>query len=224
MSKTLGILGLGSYSTLYYIEQLNKSYLQKQGGYSTFPFKMLNTNFNTINTLLPNTSSALDQIVAEYIEELEQLNINAILVPNITLHETLDRLEIQLPIHHPVRLTRQKVAEEKCKEAVVFGSYYTMDSDYLRSAFKTANIILVPPSASDAEFIDLVRRKVYQQEESPEMIQQFNEMVNQYADKHAVIIACTELSVALRVKHKHIFDMAAIQIESAINNNPNLNG
>ena len=224
MKKTLGILGLGSYSTLYYIEQLNKSYLQKQGGYSTFPFKMLNTNFNKINSLLPNSSSELDQIVAEYIEELESLNINSILVPNITLHETIDRLNIQLPIHHPVTLTRQKLSDKKIDKVVVFGSNYTMDSAYLKKAFQDEKIELMAPSTSDAEFIDLVRRKVYQQQETPELIQKFNEIVNQYADKYAVIIACTELSVALRAKHKHIFDMAAIQIESAINNNPKSNG
>jgi aspartate racemase len=53
MDRWTGILGLGSRSTLFYIEQLNKGYNKKHGDYSTFPFKMLNVDFQLYNTYLP---------------------------------------------------------------------------------------------------------------------------------------------------------------------------
>ncbi|MDG2431828.1 hypothetical protein, partial [Flavobacterium sp.] len=101
MSKeSVGLLGLGSRSTLYYIEQLNRLYNKKMGGYSTFPFMMINTNFDTINSLLPNPSNELDAVLTEYVTRLEKLEITAILIPNITLHETIDRLKIRKKILH----------------------------------------------------------------------------------------------------------------------------
>ncbi len=45
----LGIIGLGSKSTTYYIELLNLFYNKKHGGFNTCPFTMVNINFNEIN-------------------------------------------------------------------------------------------------------------------------------------------------------------------------------
>ena len=50
----LGIIGLGSKSTTYYIELLNLFYNKKHGGFNTCPFTMVNINFNEINPFLPN--------------------------------------------------------------------------------------------------------------------------------------------------------------------------
>ncbi|MGO4818325.1 hypothetical protein [Flavobacterium sp. W22_SRS_FP1] len=68
----LGILGLGSRSTTFYINELNKLYNQEKGGFSTCPFTLLNYNFDAINSLLPDASDSLDAIVQDYITELEK--------------------------------------------------------------------------------------------------------------------------------------------------------
>ena len=51
----LGILGLGSRSTIFYMEQLNKIHQAVHGGYSTCPFMLINSDFNGINPFLPNS-------------------------------------------------------------------------------------------------------------------------------------------------------------------------
>ena len=50
----LGIIGLGSKTTTYYIEMLNQLYNKKHGEFNTCPFTMININFNEINPFLPN--------------------------------------------------------------------------------------------------------------------------------------------------------------------------
>ena len=96
MNKTtLGILGLGSRTTAYYITELNRLYNLYKGGYSSCPFLLWNTNFDTINSLLPNPSKELDSATQQCINEIEKLDIDFILVPNITLHETIDRLRVK---------------------------------------------------------------------------------------------------------------------------------
>ena len=49
----LVVIGLGSRSTAFYLQALNKEYNAKFGGYSTCPLVLYNVNFHAINTLLP---------------------------------------------------------------------------------------------------------------------------------------------------------------------------
>jgi aspartate racemase len=92
MINKLGILGLGTSSTLHYVDELNKKFLQKFGGYSTCPFIMVNTNFNTINPFLPDQEIDLYKNLLPYLYFIEQISIKHLLVPNITIHEVLDKM------------------------------------------------------------------------------------------------------------------------------------
>lgn len=216
-SNKLGILGLGSYSTLFYIKELNALHNIKQGGFSTFPFKMLNANFDEINNLLPYASNQLDGIVKSYLEELIELGVSSILVPNITLHETIDRLNLEIEIIHPIDLTLTEIQKSQHKKAMIFGTKFTMESSYIQSIFEEHNIEILMPSEKEILFIDNVRKQVYQELQTDEMVKEFNKIVAKYSKENAVVIACTELSVALSKQGKNVFDMARIQIESAVN-------
>lgn len=140
MKKKIGILGLGSYSTLFYIREINALFNEAKKGYSTFPFKMLNSNFDEINNLLPNTSSKLDKIVKDYIDELIEMDIKAVLVPNITLHETIDRLQFEIPLIHPFYSTLKELKKTEIKKVILFGTIHTMKSTYLKPLFEENNI------------------------------------------------------------------------------------
>ncbi len=60
----LGIIGLGSKSTTYYIEMLNQLYNKKHGEFNTCPFTMININFNEINPFLPNDNININRYTA----------------------------------------------------------------------------------------------------------------------------------------------------------------
>ena len=177
---------------------------------------MLNVNFDKINNLLPNVSEELDAIVKTSLADLIALGTDRILVPNITLHETIDRLEIKSEIIHPVNSTLSEIVKKKHKNAILFGSKYTMESNYIQSLFSSENIEILTPSKEEMDFIDYVRKQVYQKLETEELINKFNKVVAKYAEENAVVIACTELSVALSKQGENVFDMARIQIEYAL--------
>lgn len=214
---SIGILGLGSNSTLFYIKELNALYNKEHNGFSTCPFKMLNTNFNSINQLLPNTSKKLDGIVKDYIDELIALVIDSILVPNITLHETIDRLNISTKIIHPVYCTISELQQKNHKKIVLLGSKHTMKSDYIKSKFTDNNLEVLLPTDEEILFIDELRKQVYHNKETENILEEFNKLIHQYAQENAVVIACTELSIALTIEHANVFDMARIQIKQALN-------
>jgi len=212
---TFGILGLGSQTTAFYLKELNRVFNEKKGGYSTRPFILLNTDFDAINSLLPNVSDELNDIIQSYISELEKTEIEHLLVPNITLHETIDRLVIEKKIIHPIHLTVSKIKQNKWSKIVLFGSLYTMRSDYIPSIFKTNGIETILPSQKDMLIIDEVRKQIYANKETDELIKKYHLMIEKYTANYAVILACTELSI-FKPKNKNVLDMAQLQIEKAV--------
>ena len=217
MSKAaVGLLGLGSRSTLYYIKELNRLYNQEKGGYSTFPFVMLNVDFDTINPLLPNTSEALDTVVKTFLDELEKFAITTILIPNITLHETIDRLVIQKKILHPLALSVEKIIEQEWSTIVLFGSLHSMESNYISSYFTAKGIEVQLPSQEDRMFIDEVRKQTYAETETPDLIASYHSILNKYSKNSPVVLACTELSIFKPTDNYRIIDMAQLQIEQAV--------
>ncbi|MBJ2175165.1 aspartate/glutamate racemase family protein [Aureibaculum sp. A20] len=213
---TLGILGLGSRSTSFYISQLNIFYNLKKGGYSTCPFVLLNTDFNTINTLLPYTSDALDTSVKQYITQLEQLNVEHLLIPNITLHETIDRLKITKNILHPIHLTISKLKKNKWDSIVLFGSIFSMKASYIKDHFKANGIEVLQPSEKDMLFIDEVRKEVYSEKETDNLIKKFHLIIKKYSENNPVVLGCTELSVLRPIGNEKLIDMAQVQMEEAV--------
>lgn len=217
MNKTtLGILGLGSRTTAYYITELNRLYNQTKGGFSSCPFILLNTNFDTINSLLPNPSEDLDNVTQLCINEVEKLNTDCILVPNITLHETIDNLVLDKHIIHPIPLTTSKIKEKNWSKITLFGSIHSMQSAYISSYFKSNGIETILPSEGDRFLIDDVRKRVYAGTETEELIKSYHLLIEKYAAKHPVVLGCTELSILKPINNQNLVDMAEVQITEAV--------
>ncbi|MDO6596677.1 hypothetical protein Q4512_07100 [Oceanihabitans sp. 2_MG-2023] len=212
----LAVLGLGSRSTLFYLSELNRLYNIVKGNYSTCPFILLNINFNTINVLLPNTSKELDMVVKQYTDEIEKLQVEHVLIPNITLHETIDRLNINKKVHHPISLSIKKIKANHWKKVVLFGSLFSMHASYIKNKFSENAIEWIVPSEEDMQFLDVFRKQVYNETETMEDIEKFHTLIDIYSAKHPVVLACTELSILKPKTSKNLLDMATVQIEQAI--------
>ena len=215
MSNKLAILGLGSQSTLFYISELNRRYQEEVGGFGTCPFVMVNSNFNSINNLLPNVSKDLDTIVASYIDQLIKHEAEHILIPNITLHQTIDRLTIPKHIIHPLQLCVDKLTEQGVSHVTLFGTKYTMHSDYIHSFFNQRGITVEVPEKDVFDFIESFRNKVYEQSASPEQIEEYQALLTKYSKLNPVLLACTELSIHNNELH-NVFDMVMIQVNEAV--------
>lgn len=212
----LGILGLGSRTTQFYIQELNRMFQAKKGGYSTCPFILLNTDFHKINTLLPEPSLELDQIVQQYIQSLEQLGVDILLIPNITLHQTIDRLKVSTSLLHPLQICATKLLEQDIKKVTLFGTAYTMSADYIPAYLEQYGIEVEVPEASDKSFIDQFRKQVYADYANETEIHQFYAVLEKYASKAPVVLACTELSV-FPSGNTAVFDLLQLQLDEAIN-------
>ncbi|WP_139956005.1 aspartate/glutamate racemase family protein [Flavicella sediminum] len=215
-SIRLGILGLGSQTTTFYISELNRMYHKKHGGYSTCPFVLWNSNFHAINSRLPTISKELNTLVQQEILQLENLGSTHLVIPNITLHESIDQLELSKKVLHPVYLTVEKLKANTISKVVLLGSEHTMNSAYIRSIFKENAIEVTIPTATDRQQIDAFRQQVYAQKETAESIYNYHQIIQKYSATNPVVLACTELSIFKPKENKQLVDMVTVQIRAAI--------
>ena len=208
-----GVLGLGAVSTAFYLKEIHKKYHERNHQFSTCPLLVYQIDFQEINPFLPNQFEVLIPKLKKFLKEITTIGIAKLLVPNITLHETLDQIEIPLEICHPVDLTLKHLKDNQISEVYLFGTLYTMNSEYLKSRFLAKKVKVLQPVESDQKWIDDFRKKVYQGNETLEEITFFQTLIRKYSEKNAVVIACTELSIFSLKENPSCIDMMDLQIE-----------
>lgn len=208
-----GVLGLGAVSTAFYLKEIHRKYQEKNDQFSTCPLLVYQIDFQEINPFLPNQFEVLIPKLKETLKEITTLGITRLLIPNITLHETLDQIKIPLKICHPVDLTLKHLEDNQISEVYLFGTLYTMNSEYLKSRFLAKKVKVLQAVESDQKWIDDFRKKVYQGNETLEEIIFFQTLIRKYSEKNVVVIACTELSVFSLKENPSCIDMMDLQVE-----------
>lgn len=220
--KKFGILELGLDSTAYYIQLFNTRIGHKNINSSDY-LTVVSTNFDKINNLLPYASADLDAIIKKHLQELASLKIKGIIIPNITLHETIDKLwsslNFDIPIAHPLFGTIKRMQKANEKSAILLGSKYTMNANYIAETFKNSGIKILKPTEEQQDFIDFVRVEVYQKKDTKKLLKKFNNLVASFLKESPVILACTELSIANTILDVNLFDFVTIQVDDLINLN-----
>ena len=215
MSKSIskGVLGLGEASTAYYLNQIHQKFNERNEEFSTCPLLLYQVDFQEINPFLPDQFEELVPRVTEYLNKISELGISKLLVPNITLHETLDQITHSIELCHPVQLTVEHLIKNKISEIVIFGTLYTMNSEYLKINFSEAGINIIPPESEDQLWIDDFRKQVYKKESTADEIEAFQSLIKKYMQQKPVVISCTELSIHCLKDENYCIDMADLQIE-----------
>ena len=208
-----GVLGLGKESTLFYLNQIQKRYQSNNKEWSTCRFIMYQIDFQELNPFLPNQFQDLIPKIQNYLEQIEKLGITKLLIPNITLHETVDQIEFDSFICHPLTLTLNYLQENNISQVFIFGTSYTMNSEYMKQKFSEKDIKLLTPTNDDQIWIDDFRKEVDQQKPTPDRILEFQNLIKKYSVDHPVVIACTELSLFALKNNLSCIDMAELQIE-----------
>ncbi|MBC7555818.1 MAG: aspartate/glutamate racemase family protein [Chryseobacterium sp.] len=208
-----GILGLGAYSTQYYLGEIQRKFKERNKEFSTCPYLLYQIDFQEINPFLPDQFLILKPKVELVLNEIYELGISNLLVPNITLHETLDQIETPVKLYHPVNLAMDHLVKNRISNVTVFGTLYTMNSQYLRKIFSENNIEIMLPSNKDQKWLDDFRKAVFEQNCNENQIKTFQDLITEYSHKNPVLISCTELSVFAFKNNPDCIDMADLQIE-----------
>jgi|GEM_PF-6860196 len=210
--RRLGILELGNFSTRYYLGRIEE--LTTDVSIDVFKHKM---DFSTINAHLPSDFDRLKPLLSGGLSALNHCDVG--IIPNITLHETFDRLEpssTRVSLAHAVHESVRSLSTAKVSHAAILGSAYTSKSPYWSDALESQNISQIKLDCDTVEHADAFRRKVYHGIETPEEIATFQAEVIRLTLRKPLILACTELSLYAPQVPGVLFDCTSIQIETAI--------
>lgn len=220
-SDKSALLALGGRTTLFYVREINQRLRQQSSAEMTSNIVLKKTDFEKTNEYLPNQFNELEVI---FNNQLAPLNdFQSVIVPNITAHETIDRLlerpNFSCPIVHPVTSVIAKLKSDGCDKIKLISSQYGMNSNYLNTYFTRNDIEVIVPNQEDQTFFEEFRKKVYDFRENSTDVNQYLSLLANYQQDNKIVVACTELSLMLPSATTNIYDMSRIQIDQAIVNN-----
>ena len=188
-----GILGLGHHSTMWYLNEIHRQNLTSKGGYATSPYILINSDFNEINPFLPNQFDRLIPVVKKHLDHLLELGCQKILIPNITIHETIEMIENREGVSYPIISPFSILKNLKEKEFIIIGSRYTMNSEYLMSKITANSGQVVHISDKDEIYIDNYRKRIYKEGYNEKALEELYSFLDQFSSQN-LCIACTEFS------------------------------
>jgi aspartate racemase len=206
VTNTIGLLGLGQRAVEFYLAEITAQY-------PSFDCRVFPADFDAMNALLPYLSTALDEQVRQ---ALQPVDTDMVIVPNITLHETIDRIALTQSLIHPLKCAVAVLKQKHIDTITLIASEYSMTSDYIRGYFSLHGIGVTIPKERDRGFIDLIRRNVYAGEETAKEIAEFRRLMCEYGKYSPLVIACTELSIAVDGNMPNLYDMARIQVRGVV--------
>jgi aspartate racemase len=204
----IGFLRLGEFTSNFYlkeIEHLSKAYNK--------PFKIteIEVDFEEWNQHLPYGFEKLEPKLTKALIQLNSHDIDCIVIPNITLHFTLDRLnlpmELKNKIIHPIKETIAYLNDIGINRITLLGTKYTMNSELMNSYFIENEISLKILSSNQINEIDKLRSEVFEGGYSNNLEKRLNFLT---LTNENSILACTELSI-LNQENK-ILDLSKIQL------------
>ena len=169
--QSLELLQLGARTTAFYWESMKTCYAEMQGQDSVMPLTITPTNFDEINQYLPDQFDRLVPALQPYIE---QVTSDRLIIPNITLHETLDKMSVENLVH-PVTETIRSLQISDCKTVLLVGSKYSMQAPYLKGLIEAAGIKVVVPTKAEQDQLDIWRKTIYNGQDTVEDIEDYIE-------------------------------------------------
>lgn len=214
MSK-LVVVGLGQAATAWYVSELHRRYALHRDPWSTCPLTLHQLDFQTINPHLPAGYEALKPLLTQVCQDLRAYAPEAVLVPNITLHATLDRLDaVTWEWVHPVPLATEVL---RSGPAYILGTRHTWGQGYLPDAFEGAGIAPLEPPAHVVALNDALRLDVDAGTATDHQVQAWALEVVKLAAEAPVVLACTELSMAASsLQLENTVDLADLQLNAAL--------
>lgn len=213
--QQIGLPTLGSGATWFYRKQLEQLYQATHGSTTACPLVEIEVDFARINALLPDKFTQLNPLLDKLFLDLDAAEVSLIVIPNITLHVAIDRLELPAALAqklvHPIKLGIAALEDTGTQSITLAGTRHTMQSSLLRGYFERAGIRVMSPGQADMERLDQMRVAVFESGVTKALEQELAGICQRYPD---LVIACTELSMLYH--NNAATDLARLQIERTI--------
>lgn len=209
----IGFLKLGEFTSDFYLKQIERLSIESNKSYK---ITELEVDFEKWNEQLPYGFEELEPKLKKILTQLNTPNLDCIVIPNVTLHFTLDRLdlhqELRKKIIHPIKETVAYLNKKRITEITLIGTRFTMNSDLMNTYFKESQISLKMLNSNKINEIDKLRTEVFETGFTKRIEKKFDELIYNIENP---VLACTELSI-INEKNK-IIDFSGIQLNKIFN-------
>ena len=156
--KTIGLLGGMSWeSTITYYEILNKTIVEKLGGYHSAKIMMYNVDFAELEENMSTGNWAGNaKILSEAAKRLEDAGADYIVIATNTMHKLVPDIEknISIPILHIADTTAEKIKEDGLCKVGFLGTKFSMTQYFLHERFRKAGLEVMIPDEADIELVN----------------------------------------------------------------------
>jgi aspartate racemase len=224
MMKTIGLLGGMSWeSTITYYEILNKTIVEKLGGYHSAKIMMYNVDFAELEENMSTGNWAGNgKILSEAAKRLENAGADYIVIATNTMHKLVPDIEknISIPILHIADTTAEKVKADGLTKVGFLGTMFSMTQDFLHERFRKAGLDVIIPNEADIELVnnvifdELCLGKVLQSSRK-----EYQRIISSMKEQGAegVILGCTEIGMLISAEDSvlPVYDTTLIHAREA---------
>jgi len=224
--KTIGLIGGMSWesSKLYY-ELINQKVKAALGGFHSCKSILLTVDFDEIHRLQGEGDwTALDKIMADAAQNLEQAGADIILICANTMHLCGEAImkSVDIPLLHIAEATGQAIEAKGLKKIALLGTKFTMEKDFYKNILtnKFGIEVLIPNAAERAAIHEIIYGELVQGKFTSESRAIYQKIIHRLANEGAegAILGCTEIPLLIAPNDVDIptFNTTKIHAEKAV--------
>ena len=221
--KTIGMLGgTGWTSTITYYRLLNQGVREKLGGSHSARLILQSIDYHDLKTNYGVDDPKVCDVLTTELKSLIALKPDCIMICNNTLHKYFDlikdRLTLDVPVFHVVDLIAQSLKAQNLKKVLLLATKFTLEDGYFTQSLSQQGIEVTIPEAEDRGRISAINLELGQNKVTQESRDYFKDLIQEYNDLDAVVVACTELPIVINETNSclPIIDPVPLQVQAAL--------
>lgn len=221
--KTIGLLGGMSWpSTIEYYKILNELVHERLGQHHSARILLKSIDYNEIKSHYHHGWDEIPEILQKEIVDFLACMPDCLILCNNTLHKAYDIIERELslpiPFFHVIELTRRHALERKYDNILLLGTQFTMEDGFFARKLEEKGLIVHIPILEERRQIQHIQSQLSKGILLPEFEAYFTTLLQRYCHLDAIILACTELPLAINreVCPIPIIDPIHLQCQAAV--------
>lgn len=223
--KCIGLIGGTSWpSTIEYYRLLNQLVSERLGGFHSAKLLLKSIDYHEIKTNYQNGWDKIPDLLQQEIESFLQCKPDCLILCNNTLHKAYDliaeKMQLQIPFFHAADLTAKFAIQHKHKNVLLLATRFTMEDGFFAKKLEASGLQVEIPGPSDREKIQAIQTQLANGDMSrlSEHKKYFERLIAQHQKIDGVVLACTELPLAITqdITTIKIIDPIGIQCRAAV--------
>jgi len=225
LMKTIGIIGGMSWeSSAEYYRLINENIKSKLGPTHSAELVMYSLDFHRAAQLEQEERwSELATLLIDAITRLEKAGADFVMMASNTAHKVAEVVQrsTNLPLLHIADVAAEEIVKTGISTVGLLGTRFVMEQDFYKERFRAQGIdVVIPDLAGRAYVHNVIFNELCVGRLIPDSKEKVKRIILnlQHAGAQAVILACTELPLLIRVEDTpvRLFDTMALHVNKAV--------